>query len=696
VPEGEAVSITELEYETARSRGLPRLLFVADDSFTPVFIRESEAAYTRQEQLRARILAEETVDRFGNDAEKLAARVAAALTNEIARHRAGPQPSRPAALWPEKPEGFVERPAEYKALKAALLGHAVGITTALKGAGGFGKTTLARALCADPEIQAALPNGLLWTTLGETPGDLAARTDYLVEQLAGQPPASASLSDAADRLRRALGSRRMLIVIDDVWNAAHLRPFLEGGPACARLVTTRDAATLPDRAAEIRVDAMRSDEARALLAQGTAGRVGEWPLLLRLVNGVVKDEIALGATPEAALAYADGLLAEVGLTAFDIEGAEDRHDAVAKTLDVSIGRLPGPEAARLRELAVFPEDVDVPIATVRLHWQHTGGLGALATDRLLRRLFALSFLLTLDLPAQRIRLHDVIRTYLRQQREPHLSDLDRNLVEAYRRHCPAGWPSGPADGYFHAWLPTHLRSADHEAWRALLADVDWLAPKLRQSGVSALLADYADVPDPDLRLIGDALRLSAHVIGRNPDQLAGQLAGRLGAILGAASPLLRQVLAPSGEPRLLPRWPTLTSPGAALRQTLEGHGGWVSAVAVTPDGRRAVSGSAIGTLKLWDLERGAELATLEGHGGYVNAVAVTPDERRAVSGSDDRTLKVWDLERGTVLATFTADHAITAVAAVSDRLFLTGDGGGRVHLLELVLAADRQAGDYCP
>ncbi len=296
-----------------------------------------------------------------------------------------------------------------------------------------------------PNIQAAFPDGLLWTTLGETPGDLAARTDYLVEKLTGQPPASASLSDAADRLRRALGSRRMLIVIDDVWNAAHLRPLLEGGPACARLVTTRDAATLPDRASEIRVDAMRSDEAKALLAQGIAGgapsgslaalaeRVGQWPLLLRLVNGVVKDEVALGATPEAALAYADGLLAEVGLTAFDIEGAEDRHDAVATTLEVSIGRLPGPEAARLRELAVFPEDVDVPIATVRLLWQHTGGLGALGADRLLRRLFALSFLLTLEFPAR--------------------SDLHRTLVEAYRRHCPAGWPFGPADGYIPRLAP---------------------------------------------------------------------------------------------------------------------------------------------------------------------------------------------------------------------------------------------------
>jgi WD40 repeat protein len=92
---------------------------------------------------------------------------------------------------------------------------------------------------------------------------------------------------------------------------------------------------------------------------------------------------------------------------------------------------------------------------------------------------------------------------------------------------------------------------------------------------------------------------------------------------------------------------------------------------------------------VWDLDRSAELATFEGHGGGVTAVAVTPDGRRAVSGSSDKTLKVWDLERGTLLATFTADQAIYAVACVSDRLLVAGDAGGRVHLLELVLPEDR-------
>ena len=60
---------------------------------------------------------------------------------------------------PEPPIDFVRRPAEFQALKSKLLdarGDAVAISAALKGAGGYGKTTLAKALAHDPDI---LPPG---------------------------------------------------------------------------------------------------------------------------------------------------------------------------------------------------------------------------------------------------------------------------------------------------------------------------------------------------------------------------------------------------------------------------------------------------------------------------------------------------------------------------------------------------------
>jgi small GTP-binding protein len=84
---------------------------------------------------------------------------------------------------------------------------------------------------------------------------------------------------------------------------------------------------------------------------------------------------------------------------------------------------------------------------------------------------------------------------------------------------------------------------------------------------------------------------------------------------------------------------------------LQGHTAWVGGVAVTPDGRRAVSGSYDDTLRVWDLGSYACLATLQGHTSTVNGVAVTPDGRRAVSTSEDDTLRVWDLGSHACLAT---------------------------------------------
>jgi len=106
-------------------------------------------------------------------------------------------------------------------------------------------------------------------------------------------------------------------------------------------------------------------------------------------------------------------------------------------------------------------------------------------------------------------------------------------------------------------------------------------------------------------------------------------------------------------------------------------------VAVTADGKRAVSASGDQTLKVWDLETGRALRTLEGHSGYVWGVAVTADGKRAVSASYDKTLKVWDLESGLALATFTCDAALLCCTFANTHKILAGDAGGRLHFLLL-------------
>jgi WD40 repeat protein len=77
---------------------------------------------------------------------------------------------------------------------------------------------------------------------------------------------------------------------------------------------------------------------------------------------------------------------------------------------------------------------------------------------------------------------------------------------------------------------------------------------------------------------------------------------------------------------------------------LTGHRAGVSAVAVTPNGNRVLSGSADGAVILWDLDSSHVGRLLRGHKAAVTTIAVTVDGKRAVTSSDDRLI-VWDLGR---------------------------------------------------
>ncbi len=136
-----------------------------------------------------------------------------------------------------------------------------------------------------------------------------------------------------------------------------------------------------------------------------------------------------------------------------------------------------------------------------------------------------------------------------------------------------------------------------------------------------------------------------------------------GPVHEAATWLLPAVKAPL----LARRWSARDqyNPRPALLTTLEGHTSLVTSVSVTPDGRRAVSGSWDKTLRVWDLESGQCLRTLQGHSNWVESVSVTPDGRRAVSGSDDKTLRVWDLESGQCLRTLGGHSQVVKSVSVT-------------------------------
>jgi hypothetical protein len=570
------------------------------------------------------------------------------------------------------PADFVPRPAEYAALKAAVLAEApektVALTTALRGAGGYGKTTLASYLCRDLDVRFEFSDGIVRAEVGKERNDVTGLISDLIEKLdpEGKRPGFTDVVTASEHLGELIGESRLLLVIDDVWREAQLHPFLHGGPNCVRLVTTRLPYVLKAvRHIEVLIDEMRAAEAARLIAMnlpvaGEPGasarlatlveRLGNWAQMLAIANGWLRDRVEKRERLADAIARFERRLAKDGPFVFDPKDETQRNRAIRLCIAASVEDLDAAEAMRFGELAILPEDEDVPLSVIEALWAETGGVDEDETDDLVRRLDALSLLQSLDLGARTLRLHDNIIWYLRDKvaaegcRAAHAA-----MVRTIGARCGGGrWETmPPADAYGWRFLIRHLRGAgrNEEADR-LLTNYAWIKAKLHATEARDLFDSYLpEGQDEGLRLVGRAVALSLPALAANLHELPRQLFGRLGSLAHEAVAGLVASAHQDPDFRPAPRWPGLTPPGAE-RLSLIGHQHAVRSASFSPDGAHIVTASWDSTARIWDATTGQEIIALRGHKGPVSSASFSPDGARIVTASADRTACLWDATTG--------------------------------------------------
>ncbi|WP_369491744.1 NB-ARC domain-containing protein [Streptomyces sp. BF23-30] len=562
-------------------------------------------------------------------------------------------------------------------------GGSVGIATGLHGAGGFGKTTLAQVVCAHRKVRRQFPGGVHVITIGRDVRGrvaIAAKVAEVTRYVTGDTMEAGTDPDQAGaRLGALLDQRpRTLLVLDDVWEAEQLTPFLQGGDRnCVRLITTRNPAVLPAGADRIVVDRMSQKQAEAVLTHGLPELptslvqdlvlvTGRWALLLRMANQRLAAQAATGADLTQAVQHLLERLQRRGpsgidvlqgpVVALDLDDPKRRNQAVRASIEAATTLLPPEGGRRFAELGIFMEDETIPVSLVCQLWQATAGLHEMESRALCKQMADLS-LLSLDAQTAggAISLHDVVRDYLRSELGPELSATNACFVDGIARDIPWASPPPSGTGQVRAWwgvsdgyLLDHL--IEHMIDGGLItqaeevaSDLRWIRTRLHQRGPTAPWNDLSLLPTPSARLMAQELGRAAPLL--SPTEPAHFLDGVLYSRLGNVSAWRAQTALLLSGTSLVDRNTPPDLPDPCFVLNLTEDTGVLTAVAIAPDGTLLATGNLQGRIHVWEVGTGRLVRTLTSPSESVHALALG---RNAVhlAASGTRTVRLWDLRNG--------------------------------------------------
>lgn len=639
-------------------------------------------------------------------------------------------------LVPSMEPDLIHRPDNLESLVAILVEasaeeHAKAV--AVCGPGGFGKTTLATQVCHDARIRELFPE-ILWVETGEE--CTAARVVELVSDLCvhldGARPPLTDPEQAGFHLARILEDRRVLLVIDNVWSAADLAPFLLGGSLCVRLVTTRNVRVCPSTTRLMRLGPMSPQEISELLRRNISAPAGHdairlaelcggWPLLASVVGSNIGHDVAAGAPPDRAVSEAGETLSSHGPQAFDVWDADQRKNAIGQAIMSSLRSLDehvtitGGSALRDRylSLAIFPAATAVPLQVLTQWWHRAYGWSRSAVRQFCRVLADRSLVSAYLADRDAILLHDVFRGYLRHLIGDEWSTLHRSLIEAYRAAAGDQWPDlGNEHGYLWRHLSYHLHHADlDDELVGVLASPAHVVTKVVRVGHQCLAADHAvlqslasfgskEHPQHAAWQVAKALTGAGYLLHglKTPADIASTLTVALlreQPSSDSAEPL-RQIAADT-EDSFHILWTHADQQPTSADGT-HGHVGAV--VSVTANESLVASGGEDGAVRLWELNGRRLVRLLRGHTGWVFATALSADGEIVASAGEDGVIRLWRTHTGEPMGALTGHtRRIRGLAfASSGKTLVSGAEDGRVWAWDVERLALLRAMDTpgCP
>lgn len=718
-----SVSYCELEFNEALSLGVPCILLLLADEL-PIPRSQIDVDGRQITQFRSRLKQSgKTIATFRAPPDLKA------VLRDSLKHAAGVVPDGSLAIrsrvprsrkpWMVPSLGYLTPRTKISAdLLELLLSDApsnIGVVASVEGAGGVGKTCLVAMVCGDPILRERYPGGLLWLTIGQdcTDQKAAALAITAVESLTGEVWATSDPLVAGARLGETLDAvGPCLLVLDDVWSSEQLMPFLIGGSASRRLITTRNSSVVPNHSPCVLVDAMEPDEAKATIESGVKGleyglvsellkATGRWPVLLGLINGTIADASRAGSDPNTVAGWVLDRMKNEGPAALDFRNRNGRDKAFATIVQTSLDQLSPAMLERYMQLGIFPEDAEIPIRILTPYWgDGVTTVTPKEVESTITRFIALRLVQEhWDRSGVSIRLHDVVRSYLRRVigTEP-LVRLNRLFVERVANTDAASdrmlaglpwWELARSQPYLWDHICWHLREA--ELWvplSAVACDLRWVCAKTEVEGrVAGALGDLCMTRGDAANRLAEALERNEHLLTPvgSPGSVVAAFVMRLEDD-SQGNEFVESLRGAMIYPHLAKRWPFPDSPLLAPALTAKYHRGRVWCCSFGATREHLVTGSDDGLARLWNLET-KEVKVLGPHQGAVRSCAFSSDGGFVVTGSGDAVARVWNAGTGSLISELVGHTGGVTGCAISEdgRSVVTVSTDGTTRIWDVVL-----------
>ncbi len=565
----------------------------------------------------------------------------------------------PSTTVPPLPRNFLARTDELETLVDALLrdkgkrGHSVALA-AVEGMGGIGKTVLAQAVCHEPRVIEAFPDGIIWQSIGkDSPWKLTERLRAVRLALGGD---AWPQGNELDQYRRTISKKAALVVIDDVWNTGDIQPWLAESPGSCVLFTTRDVSIAAAVGAEEhRVDLLNEEQAREMLAQWSGLSVeavpteaeelvqkcGRLPLALSMVGAMLRGK------PRALWQHTLEVFRQADLEKIKAAFPDYPYPNLFVAIEASVEALESEERERYRELAVLVEEMAASRMLQRTLWGTNEGEAAETAEK-----FVSLSLAQREANGESIRLHDLQLKYV------HGRYKDQETLALIHGAMRLSW---------------HVIASDSSQFASQL--VGRLLAHEGQLGIWQFVQNMTkNAPHPWLRPSIPALAA--------PGESLVRVLEHASAVSGVALSGDGTVAISGSKDGMVSVWNPLFG---QLLYRLQAHAAPVARVSISRDGRVAVSASKDGTAKVWDLkERRERFSFRVSFSPDFSALAVGAGGRFVAYAFRSSVVTVRDLETGALLGNLPDGRLVMDLAICkNDTVILSSSEGHTIKIWDI-------------